>query len=486
MAFTNIPPNLQDIFYGITDRIAKLETGPNQAMDWAQSAQSTAQSAQSAASDAQVQAINAAIQANIAQSQATVAQSTATFAQSLAYAASAQATIAQTTADGKNKITYSLSAPGATANNAGDLWFQYSGSGLLIGQFVGLGGTSWQQQTITQAVIGNLDAGKITTGTLNAITINAGTGTQSFNVTANGYMSAQGAYIKGNITADTGTFNGSIYSAQGLFGSGSNYWSIGAQGLTGVGNATISAGNIVGTNITAAQIKTNDFSSQATIFLDSSTNAIRFKTGSAYIANILPYPDLFYQGLILHYGTTPDPTGASYSQVFVGALGAAIAGSSTVGFAAGASSNSIVGSTYCYGNYYLPNHPTTAAAANAWINPSGGLVGRSTASSQDYKTDIVNLTDVPELNPHALYDLPVRAFRFKDDYLPTTDDRSGALVPGFIAEEVDKVYPVAADYVENKGVETWNDRMIIPAMLALIQEQNKRIKILEEKLNTTN
>lgn len=121
---------------------------------------------------------------------------------------------------------------------------------------------------------------------------------------------------------------------------------------------------------------------------------------------------------------------------------------------------------------------TTANAATVWIS-STGQFRRSTASSERYKTDIVNLIDVPELNPTALYDLPVRAFRFKEGYLPETDDRFGVLVPGFIAEEMDAVYPAATDYTE--GIETWNDRMVIPAMLALIQEQNARIKILEGK-----
>ena len=75
--------------------------------------------------------------------------------------------------------------------------------------------------------------------------------------------------------------------------------------------------------------------------------------------------------------------------------------------------------------------------------------------------------------------MPVRAFRYKEEFLSVNDDRSGMLVPGFIAEEVDSIYPIAADYVD--GVETWNERMIIPGMLALIQEQNERIKILEGK-----
>ena len=72
---------------------------------------------------------------------------------------------AQSTANGKNTVYYSTSAPGSTANTAGDIWWQYS-SGIVIGQFVGTGGTSWTSAPIGNAVIANLDAGKITTGFL--------------------------------------------------------------------------------------------------------------------------------------------------------------------------------------------------------------------------------------------------------------------------------------------------------------------------------
>jgi hypothetical protein len=72
---------------------------------------------------------------------------------------------AQSTANGKNTVYYSTSAPGSTPNTAGDIWWQYS-SGIVVGQFVGTGGTSWTSAPIGNAVIANLDAGKITTGFL--------------------------------------------------------------------------------------------------------------------------------------------------------------------------------------------------------------------------------------------------------------------------------------------------------------------------------
>ena len=90
------------------------------------------------------------------------------------------------------------------------------------------------------------------------------------------------------------------------------------------------------------------------------------------------------------------------------------------------------------------------------------------------KENIVNLVDVQELDPKALLSLPVRAFTYKAEHLGEDDDRFGVLVPGFIAEEVDQVYPIAADYDPN-GPINWNDRYIIPGMLALTQDLYKKI-----------
>ena len=103
----------------------------------------------------------------------------------------------------------------------------------------------------------------------------------------------------------------------------------------------------------------------------------------------------------------------------------------------------------------------------------------TTASSERYKHDIVNLVSVPEYDPKKLLDLPVRAFRYNEGYVTPTDDRADVLLPGFIAEEVDAIYPIACDYSETNGPESWNDRILLPAMLSLIQDQEARIKTLE-------
>jgi hypothetical protein len=105
----------------------------------------------------------------------TAAQSAADAAQATATAAGTTATAAQTTANGKNKVTYSTAAPGSTANTAGDVWFQRDGgTGRIIAMFEGTGGTGWTQRTLDGLVIAAIDAGTITTGTLSAARIAAG------------------------------------------------------------------------------------------------------------------------------------------------------------------------------------------------------------------------------------------------------------------------------------------------------------------------
>ena len=142
-----------------------------------------------------------------------------------------------------------------------------------------------------------------------------------------------------------------------------------------------------------------------------------------------------------------------------------------------AASISTSGSITANGELFAAGHQTTTNAANGFVTVTGGRIARSTASSQRYKENIVDLVTVPELDPKKLYDLPVRAFSYKEGYLETTDDRYGTLLPGFIAEEVDAIYPIAADYVD--GPESWNDRMIVPALLQLVQDLNARVIELE-------
>ena len=51
-------------------------------------------------------------------------------------------------------------------------------------------------------------------------------------------------------------------------------------------------------------------------------------------------------------------------------------------------------------------------------------------------------------------------------------------------EDLQKVYPIAVDVDEETGeVMDWNMKMVVPPMLALIQEQKKEIDSIREELD---
>lgn len=131
-------------------------------------------------------------------------------------------------------------------------------------------------------------------------------------------------------------------------------------------------------------------------------------------------------------------------------------------------------------NVFAPNLPSTSSAANMrWSTSGNGQFFYSTSSSARYKENIVDISTVESIDPRKLLELPVRGFRYKEDYsLIETDSRYQQIMPGFIAEEVAEFYPLAADY-EGDVVESWNERMIVPGLLALVQDLYKRIEILE-------
>ena len=132
-------------------------------------------------------------------------------------------------------------------------------------------------------------------------------------------------------------------------------------------------------------------------------------------------------------------------------------------------------------NLRIANTTGTDAYGNTYY--TGSLNHVYTSSSKRYKHDIEDLAD-EDLQADKLYDLPVRQFVINDGILDPNDCRYNKTLPGFIAEEVAEIYPVAADYNEEDPslVETWSERYIIPPMLKLIQDQHDKILELEERI----
>jgi hypothetical protein len=128
---------------------------------------------------------------------------------------------------------------------------------------------------------------------------------------------------------------------------------------------------------------------------------------------------------------------------------------------------------------FMPNLGTDSSAANMRVGTGGaGQVFRSTASSRMFKNSITPITEEIELDPKKLLEIPVVAFKYNEDYLRREDTRFNKMIPGFIAEDMKEIYPIA---IEQDGGDAtdWNPRYVVPSMLALIQELYTRIETLE-------
>ena len=117
---------------------------------------------------------------------------------------------------------------------------------------------------------------------------------------------------------------------------------------------------------------------------------------------------------------------------------------------------------------------------NVYIN-SAGTIMECSSSSRKIKNSIKG--DLGDLDPNALYDLPVITYKYNDGYLSPKDSRSGATFIGFLAEDVAKIYPLAADVDENGDPKNWNARILLPAMMKLIQRQHEKIIEMEGEIN---
>ena len=145
------------------------------------------------------------------------------------------------------------------------------------------------------------------------------------------------------------------------------------------------------------------------------------------------------------------------------------------------SSGPVGPNVYFYGpvhDHYGWSHTTTNLRQCCYItdgSSSAVLNGnvrfcRYVSSSRRYKNTISQTFD-DTCNPEKLYDLPVVTYRYNDGY--TDDEPHGEkLHIGFIAEDIDELFPVACGY-EDGLPENWNHMELIPGMMKLIQDQHK-------------
>lgn len=289
-------------------------------------------------------------------------------------------------------------------------------------------GSSVQPTSIALTNDGKINASAITTGTLNATRVGAG----SFTMTG------------GSINIDASTITDSIILHDG----NDSYVNVSSGGIK------VGAGGGSGTYVD----------------IDSTSITINSAYGYLYCAGTL-----YENGRTLSsvYLKT-----ASATEIFAPATTTTTANTAL----------SLAQSKYGYGDnayfskVYISNAGSISGDANARIAVSSPYQIGYAGSSRRFKTDITTAIK-EELNPHKLYDVDVVQFKFKDDWLDEKDERYGKDVIGLIAEDVREIMgDIYADLDEEGNAVDWDKRYIIPAMIKLIQEQHDEINNLKQRI----
>lgn len=123
---------------------------------------------------------------------------------------------------------------------------------------------------------------------------------------------------------------------------------------------------------------------------------------------------------------------------------------------------------------------TTSSNTICWDGRTGykQLMLKS-SSSKRYK-DIGN--DISEQEIEEWYNIKPLWAKYKEGYLVKGDENEGRYIPMFIAENVEAFFPEATRH-QNGLVEDWNERIMIPAMFAMIKSQKEQLDRQEKLIN---
>ena len=123
---------------------------------------------------------------------------------------------------------------------------------------------------------------------------------------------------------------------------------------------------------------------------------------------------------------------------------------------------------------------TTSSNTVCWDGRTGykQLMLKS-SSSKRYK-DIGS--DISEQEIEEWYNIEPTWAKYKEGYLVEWDENEGRYIPMFIAEDVEKYFPEATRHA-NGLVEDWNERIMIPAMFAMIKSQKEQLDRQEKLIN---
>lgn len=132
-------------------------------------------------------------------------------------------------------------------------------------------------------------------------------------------------------------------------------------------------------------------------------------------------------------------------------------------------------------NFMIEGMKSLTGGNPMMFNPSYLYVGYSSSSSIRYK---VLGKSIKEDELEDLYRIKVIWAKYKDGYLSEQDERYGKEMPMFIAEDIDRRFPLAVDHNEKGHAENWNYRIMIPCMFAMLKNEHEKVKNLQSDLDS--
>jgi hypothetical protein len=411
------------------------------------------------------------------------ATSAAAAATAASAAAAAAAVAAQTTADGKNKIYRQTTMPTTGPFSEGDLWFDTDDDNRFYRYTSGafsafsLGNNAIASLSATKLTAGTIDASVITVSNINAGNISTGTlaADRILAASITGAKIAANTITAANITAGTITATeiaaGTITAAKIAAGT-ITATEIAAGTITA---AKIATGTITATQIAAGTITTDKLtagtltgftvqtsSGTNAVILQGSSNALSFKVSGTVVGNIVPLSSF---GVLTHYGATPDPTGGTFPQMFVGSTGASIFASSSIGIGVNTSGIQLNAASSSINLNNQTNYPgiATASGSTVVVVTTGSRLG-FVSSSRKTKKNIEPLTGN---FVSKLLSLEPVSFDWKDQPEDMPYRRNYGLIAEDVASLSNEMESIVNYNQDNEAVSISYDRLTVFLMLAI-------------------
>ena len=123
-------------------------------------------------------------------------------------------------------------------------------------------------------------------------------------------------------------------------------------------------------------------------------------------------------------------------------------------------------------NKYVHLKSVPSYSSGNYLCLNGTEICQRSSSSRRYKNIGALISEQDIADWYGIQ--PVWA-SYKDGYLAKGDEREGVEFPMFEAENVEKHMPLAVDHLPDGRVETWNERVMIPMMFAMLKSQKDKI-----------